>query len=63
MTINDAKFFPQDLCYLANQIDLEKWMKRITLSVIRIIENLAARIKSNEKALIKYHNHHVFNKS
>ena len=64
MTMNDAKFFSQDLHYLANQIDLNKMdEKELLYQLIRIIGNLSAGIKSKEQDLIKNCNHHVLNKS
>lgn len=61
--MNDAKFFLQDLRYLANQIDLDKMdEKELLYQLIRIIENLSAGIKSKEQDLIKNCNPHVLNK-
>lgn len=62
--MNDAKFFSQDLHYLANQIDLNKMdEKELLYQLIRIIGNLSVGIKSKEQDLIKNYNHHVLNNS
>ena len=62
--MNDAKFFSQNLHYLANQIVLNKMdEKELLYQLIRIIGNLSAGVKSKEQNSVKNCNHHVLNNS